>query len=70
MKSGIHPQIYQDAKVTCSTCNTVFEIPSTLQSFAVEACRNCDPTYTGKQKKDVRGGRIDRFRQRMAKKAA
>ncbi len=67
MKAGIHPEVHKDAKVTCSTCNSVFQIPSTLQEFSVEVCRNCHPVYTGKQQKEMRGGRIDRFRQRMAK---
>lgn len=58
------------AKTTCSTCGTVFEIPSTVAEQTVEICRMCHPIYTGKQQKDLRGGRIDRFKSRMDKTAA
>ncbi len=70
MKTGIHPQVFQDAKTTCATCGTVFQIPSTIETQSVEVCRMCHPIYTGKQQKDLKGGRVDRFRQRMAKKEA
>jgi large subunit ribosomal protein L31 len=71
MKSAIHPTVHADAKTTCSTCNTVFLIPSTIQEQMVETCRMCHPIYTGKKQKDLRGGRIDRFKKRAeaAKKA-
>ena len=67
MKSGIHPTVHKDAKTTCSTCSTVYEIPSTIKEQTVETCRNCHPIYTGKQQKDLRGGRVDRFKARMQK---
>lgn len=74
MKSAIHPTMHQDAKTTCSNCSAVYMIPSTVQEQIVETCRNCHPIYTGKQQKDLRGGRIDRFKSRQqkteAKKAA
>jgi len=66
MKTGIHPEMFMDAKTTCSNCKTVFEIPSTVKEQQVETCRACHPIYTGKQQKEARGGRIDRFRKRMA----
>lgn len=64
MKSSIHPQVFEDAKTTCSTCSTVFLIPSTIKEQTVETCRNCHPIYTGKKQTDRRGGRIDRFKKR------
>ena len=70
MKSAIHPQVFDDAKTTCSTCNTVFLIPSTIQEQTVETCRMCHPIYTGKKQKDLRGGRIDRFKKRAEATAA
>lgn len=70
MKSGIHPEMFKDAKTTCSTCGTVFQIPSTVETQTVEVCRMCHPIYTGKAQKDLRGGRIDRFKSRMEKTAA
>jgi large subunit ribosomal protein L31 len=71
MKSTIHPTVHDDAKTTCSTCSTVFLIPSTIKEQTVETCRNCHPIYTGKKQTDRRGGRIDRFKKRAdaAKKA-
>lgn len=72
MKPGIHPTMHQDAKTTCSNCQSVYLIPSTIEEQTVETCRNCHPIYTGKQQKDLRGGRVDRFKARLekAKKAA
>lgn len=70
MKTGTHPTVYQDAKTTCSNCQAVYLIPSTVEEQVVETCRNCHPIYTGKQQKDLRGGRVDRFKARMEKTAA
>lgn len=67
MKAAIHPEMHTDAKTTCSTCGTVFLIPSTVKEQTVETCRNCHPIYTGKQQKDLRGGRVDRYKARMDK---
>jgi large subunit ribosomal protein L31 len=69
MKSGIHPDMHQKAKTTCTTCSAVFEIPSTVESQEVEVCRMCHPIYTGKKQKEAKGGRIERFKQRLAKKS-
>jgi|TARA_Y100000310_G_scaffold339669_2_gene433028 large subunit ribosomal protein L31 len=66
MKAGIHPEIHADAKTTCSSCGEVFAIPSTVKEQAVESCRLCHPIYTGKEQKELRGGRVERFRKRMA----
>lgn len=65
MKSGIHPTVHQDATMTCTNCNTVFEIPSTIKQQTVETCRMCHPIYTGKKQTERRGGRIDRFKKRL-----
>ena len=67
MKPGIHPNMHAKAKQTCLSCNAVFEIPSTVEEQTVESCRLCHPVYTGKQQTEVKGGRIERFRKRMAK---
>lgn len=68
MKSDIHPQVHQGAKTTCSTCGAVFEIPSTVEEQTVETCSQCHPVYTGKKSAERKGGRIERFRKRMAQK--
>ncbi len=69
MKSAIHPELHQKAKTTCTTCGTAYLIPSTIAEQSVETCRNCHPVYTGKQQKDLRGGRVDRFKKRLEKAA-
>lgn len=66
MKSGIHPTVHKKATVTCSTCKNVFEIPSTIEEMSVEICRFCHPVYTGKKQAEQKGGRVERFRKRMA----
>ena len=66
MKAAIHPTMYKDAKTTCTTCKAVFLIPSTVKEQQVEVCRMCHPVYTGKKQTEARGGRVERFRKRMA----
>ncbi|MBU2213906.1 50S ribosomal protein L31 [Patescibacteria group bacterium] len=66
MKAGIHPETHRDAKTTCTTCGAIFKIPSTLKEITVETCSQCHPVYTGKQRKEMKGGRVERFRKRMA----
>ena len=66
MKQGIHAEVFKDAKTTCSTCGAIYKIPSTVKEQTVEVCRGCHPIYTGKQQKDAKGGRVERFRKRMA----
>ncbi len=67
MKQGIHPEMHKKAKITCTTCSSVFEIPTTLPEISVERCRNCHPIYTGKMQQAATGGRVERFRKRMSK---
>ncbi|HVQ22631.1 MAG TPA: 50S ribosomal protein L31, partial [Candidatus Saccharimonadia bacterium] len=48
MKPDIHPR-YHQAKVSCGTCHTTFEVGSTSETLHVDVCSNCHPFYTGKQ---------------------
>jgi large subunit ribosomal protein L31 len=70
MKPGIHPE-YTETTVTC-TCGNTFTTHSTAKNGSIHAdvCSACHPFYTGKQKILDTGGRIARFEQRYAKKAA
>ncbi len=69
MKSGIHPE-YQDTQVSCS-CGNTFTTRSTLgKPLHVEVCSACHPFYTGKQKIVDTAGRVEKFRQKYASKAA
>ena len=63
MKQGIHPKYYK-AKVTCTTCGSVFETGSILQEIKVDTCANCHPFYTGKQIFTQADGRIEKFNKR------
>jgi large subunit ribosomal protein L31 len=66
MKPDIHPQ-YQVATVRCA-CGAEFATRSTLPELRVEICSTCHPFYTGKQKIVDTAGKVERFRQRYAKK--
>ncbi len=65
MKQGIHPE-YTETTVTCS-CGNEFTTRATVDTIKVELCNECHPFYTGKQKLVDTGGRVDRFKRRMAK---
>jgi large subunit ribosomal protein L31 len=65
MKQGIHPE-YIAAKFTCS-CGNVIETRGVVAATTLELCNECHPFYTGKQKLVDTGGRVDRFKKRMAK---
>jgi large subunit ribosomal protein L31 len=67
MKADIHPA-YQEIKVNCA-CGNSFTTRSTLgHDLSVEVCANCHPFYTGKQKIVDTEGRVEKFRQKYAKK--
>ena len=64
MKNGIHPE-YVECTVRCA-CGAVYETRSTKQNISIEICSKCHPFYTGKQKFVDAGGRLDRFKKRLA----
>lgn len=66
MKKDIHPKYNEKAKITCACGNTI-EVGSTEESMRVEICSACHPLYTGKAKVIDTAGRIDKFKQRVAK---
>lgn len=68
MKKGIHPD-YKEIKVSCS-CGNAFVTSSTLgHDLSLEVCSKCHPFYTGKQKIVDTAGRVDRFKQKYARKS-
>ena len=67
MKKDIHPK-YVEATVHCS-CGNTFTTRSTKPELHVELCSQCHPFYTGKQKLVDSGGRVERFKRRVDKKA-
>ncbi|MDX8378536.1 MAG: 50S ribosomal protein L31 [Gallionella sp.] len=70
MKANIHPD-YHEITVTCS-CGNSFKTNSSMTKtlLKVEVCSECHPFYTGTQKIVDTAGRIDKFRQKYATKAA
>ncbi|MHB1231048.1 MAG: 50S ribosomal protein L31 [Burkholderiales bacterium] len=67
MKPEIHPN-YTEISVTCS-CGNQFKTSSTMaRDLHIEVCSQCHPFYTGKQKILDTAGRVEKFRQKYAKK--
>ena len=69
MKTTIHPTYYPQAKIIC-VCGKTYTTGSTVAEINVEICSACHPFFTGKQKRVATGGRVERFSERTAKKAA
>ena len=67
MKSDIHPTYYPKAKIKCA-CGNSFAVGSTKEHLEVEICSNCHPFYTGGSKIVDTAGRVEKFKQRLAKK--
>ena len=68
MKPKIHPE-YRTITITCS-CGHKWDTRSTLarDELHVEVCSQCHPFYTGKQKIVDTAGRVEKFRQKYARK--
>lgn len=66
MKEKIHPKYNEKAKITCACGNTI-EVGSTVNEMRVEICSACHPLYTGQAKVIDTAGRIDKFKERVAK---
>jgi large subunit ribosomal protein L31 len=65
MKAEIHPE-YTTCHVACS-CGAEFTTRATVPSIKVEICSVCHPFYTGTQKLVDTGGRVERFRRKLAR---
>lgn len=65
MKTGIHPQYYPDAKVSC-VCGNSFTVGSTKPEIRVEICAKCHPFFTGEMRYVDTAGRVELFRARQA----
>ena len=69
MRKDIHPKYYPNAKIQCA-CGNIIEAGSTMENIKIEICSACHPFYTGKQKLIDKAGRVEKFRQRLAKTEA
>lgn len=67
MKKDIHPKYYPNARVKC-VCGAIFEVGSIRESMEIEVCSQCHPFYTGKEKIIDVMGRVEKFKERLAKK--
>ncbi len=68
MQKDIHPA-YHEVTFHCN-CGHQFKVNSTIAQDEVnlDICSECHPFFTGQQKMIDTGGRVERFRQRYAKK--
>ncbi len=66
MKAQIHPQYFEDAKVSC-VCGNAFTTGSTMQEIRVEVCSNCHPFFTGEMKYVDTLGRVEKFQKKLEK---
>jgi len=69
MKQGIHPQYFDDAKVSC-VCGNAFTTGSTLREIRVEVCSKCHPFFTGEMKFVDTLGRVEKFQKKQEKAKA
>ncbi|OGG29694.1 50S ribosomal protein L31 [Candidatus Gottesmanbacteria bacterium RIFCSPLOWO2_01_FULL_46_9] len=69
MKAKIHPQWFNDAKVTCS-CGHTFTVGATKAEFHVDICSKCHPFFTGEMKFVDTLGRVEKFQQKQKAAAA
>lgn len=60
-------EYYPNSEVTCS-CGASFNVGSTKKTISVEVCSSCHPYYTGTQKLVDTSGRVDKFKDRLAKR--
>ena len=64
MKKGLHPE-YKEVTLKCA-CGEVVTSRSTKGDLTVDICSKGHPFFTGKQKFVDAGGRVDRFKRRLA----
>lgn len=64
MKSGIHPQYFDDAKVAC-VCGNTFTTGATVPEIRVEICSNCHPFFTGEMKYVDTLGNVEKFQKKQ-----
>ncbi len=69
MKTDIHPQYFNDAKVVCA-CGNKFTLGSTKEKIEVEICSACHPFFTGNDKVLDTAGRVEKFKTRLTQTVA
>lgn len=71
MKTGIHPEYYPDAVVTCACGAEAGRMVTggTKQQIRVEVCSHCHPFWTGEQRIVDTEGRVERLMRRYGMSA-
>jgi large subunit ribosomal protein L31 len=64
MKTGIHPDYYEEAVVRCA-CGNTWTTGSTVEEIRTDVCSACHPFFTGEQRIVDTEGRVDRFYRRL-----
>lgn len=67
MKANIHPQYFDDAKISC-VCGNSFTTGATVPEIHVDVCSKCHPFFTGEMKYVDTMGKVEKF-QKAQKKA-
>ena len=65
MKEAIQPK-YEECVIKCACGETVVTKSTKGSEIRVEVCSKCHPFFTGKQKFVDAGGRVDKFKKRLA----
>lgn len=66
MRANIHPQWFNDAKVSCA-CGNSFSVGATKPEIKIEICSKCHPFFTGEMKFVDTQGRVERFQEKQKK---
>ncbi len=69
MKTDIHPKYYPKANVHCA-CGNSFTVGSAKEIIETEVCAACHPFYTKQEKIMDTLGRVQKFKERAAKKSS
>jgi large subunit ribosomal protein L31 len=69
MKAAIHPQWFNDAKVSCA-CGNTFTVGATKPEIKVDICSKCHPFFTGEMKFVDTQGRVEKFQEKQKSAAA
>jgi len=68
MKADIHPKYFK-ASVHCA-CGNTFTVGSAKEFIETEVCAKCHPFYTKQEKVMDTLGRVQKFKDRAAKKTS
>ena len=66
MKPGIHPQYFDDCKITCA-CGNSFTTGATVPEIKIDVCSKCHPFFTGEMKFVDTLGRVEKFQAKQQK---